>query len=352
MNQAGSHTKKVKPQGGFCNTDCKSMYDMGIPLEKGEWLGLGYLMRTISFYKGMTANEKGEIQKRLLQAFKESSYKPENYSKVMVELEELHHNDCQEKMDGLEDIVDGMSDVIAGLSKDVSGLANKQAVGISEMDTTADKILSNIKSNRPPSETLELVSKLKSNCKDVLKNVNDMQTILEEKATFDPLTKLYNRRAFDSKLQEAVEQFKKDQQPFSLVFSDVDHFKKFNDKFGHRVGDQVLAAVSGEIRSNIRGGDIAARYGGEEICIIYANLKLEEARKQADIIREAIANHDFLIRGEKEIVQITASFGVTECRPEWLNMPVDDICAKLVEESDAAVYKAKEAGRNRVCVAK
>ena len=155
----------------------------------------------------------------------------------------------------------------------------------------------------------------------------------------DAITGLYSRRYLDEQLPQLVKGHRRNQQPIALLMIDLDHFKSINDRFGHLVGDEVLARVAGAVREAIRGADSAVRYGGEEFCVILPGTQQKEARAVGDRIRAAIEAIDFSETHEDLIV--TASLGVAslaekEAVHEWL------------QRADLALFTAKHGGRNRV----
>ncbi len=161
-------------------------------------------------------------------------------------------------------------------------------------------------------------------------------------AMLDPLTKICNRKAFDESLVKAFADARTQQTPMSLVLLDIDHFKRFNDTWGHQTGDQVLRLVAMTLKSNIKGQDTAARYGGEEFAAILPMTDLEGAITVADDVRSAVQAKELLKRSTNEkLGRITASFGVATYRP-------GDTPSTLIERADRCLYAAKHAGRNRV----
>lgn len=158
---------------------------------------------------------------------------------------------------------------------------------------------------------------------------------LEMLSTTDGLTGLRNRRAFDEKLLEEHHRSIRSHHPFSLLLADIDHFKEFNDKFGHQAGDDVLENVARIMQYTVRNYDMAARYGGEEFGVIMPNTGKFGALELAERLRRAIERTEWLNR------QITVSIGVTTFE-SGQSIPL------LIEEADRAMYSAKERGRNCV----
>lgn len=159
---------------------------------------------------------------------------------------------------------------------------------------------------------------------------------LEQLATTDPLTSLYNRRKFNELLAYEVERNQRYHADLSLIMCDIDHFKKINDKFGHAAGDTALKIFSDKVTENIRDVDIFARWGGEEFMILMPNSNINSARSVAEKLRKTIEDTD-----TKTVASLTASFGVTHCKD-------DDTTESFVKRVDEALYKAKQQGRNTV----
>lgn len=166
----------------------------------------------------------------------------------------------------------------------------------------------------------------------------------------DALTGLYNRRYLESRLAAEVARARRHQQLLSCLFIDADHFKRINDTHGHAAGDTALAALAGCIRRQLRAGDLATRYGGEEIAVLLPHTGLGDAALLAERIRKRIAATPVeLPAGER--VQLTVSIGVSELQ-EDPNRDHDFLAARLLEHADQALYQAKADGRNRVTCAR
>ncbi|MFQ2908332.1 GGDEF domain-containing protein [Aeromonas allosaccharophila] len=173
------------------------------------------------------------------------------------------------------------------------------------------------------------------------KEIKELRAALNETrklANEDALTSLLNRRAFDLELEGLI----RSQHPFSLILTDIDRFKNFNDEYGHLLGDQVLRAFSKRLRDACQEGVTAYRIGGEEFALLVPHRALALARQMAESMRRAIERMSILDRKSgRRIDHITASFGVGE-----FNGQESADC--LVERTDKLLYKAKELGRNRV----
>ncbi|MBS7703999.1 PleD family two-component system response regulator [Chelatococcus asaccharovorans] len=166
-----------------------------------------------------------------------------------------------------------------------------------------------------------------------------------ELAVIDSLTGLHNRRFLDARLGAAFEAPTLGTRPLVLLMLDLDHFKTVNDQFGHDAGDEVLKECANRIRSQTRGIDIVARFGGEEIVIIVPDATSEAAEVMAERIREEIEHQPFLVNGARQSVDVTVSIGVAA------RLPSDQTPGDLLRRADQALYQAKEAGRNRVVAA-
>ena len=178
--------------------------------------------------------------------------------------------------------------------------------------------------------------------------IGDLQerlTRVAREATTDALTGLANRKHFDTRLRMEAESAEVTKQPLCLLLGDVDHFKAFNDRFGHNIGDQVLRSVSMVLKRSIKGQDLAARYGGEEFAILLPQTSLEDAMTVGEQIRASLASKELTDRrSAKSYGSVTISLGVALYRPQ------DGVIA-LVDRADQALYAAKDSGRNRVVAA-
>jgi diguanylate cyclase len=162
----------------------------------------------------------------------------------------------------------------------------------------------------------------------------------ETEARTDPLTGAANRGAFDEELARRCELAATGSEMFSLVFADIDHFKRINDTYGHPVGDRVLTAFAEFLRARVRKGDMIARCGGEEFGVILPGATLRPALRKARKLIEELARSDWAVDATTKL-RFTASMGVAA----WHD---GDDPAGLIERVDRALYRAKNEGRNRV----
>ena len=157
----------------------------------------------------------------------------------------------------------------------------------------------------------------------------------------DPLTNMFNRRYMEESLEREIRRAMRNGQPLGIMMIDIDHFKQINDTYGHEAGDLVLQALATFFHDNIRGGDIACRYGGEEFLLLFPDAPLDGMRKRADNLRSCAAQLQIIVEG-KAVTPPTLSIGVAV-------FPDDgETSQAVVRAADAALYRAKTSGRDRV----
>ncbi|ROM66044.1 hypothetical protein BK653_19465 [Pseudomonas brassicacearum] len=191
----------------------------------------------------------------------------------------------------------------------------------------------------------EVSARLKSLAERVALMEQDAQVVrdnLEEqrqKALVDPLTGLPNRAAWSERLEHEVTQWQQHGNSLLLAMLDLDHFKRINDNYGHLAGDRVLKLIASVLRRRLRGGDFIARFGGEEFVLLVPNTPLAAGVKLAEALRAAIEVCPFHFKGEP--VTVTVSIGMTAFKP-------GERSDLVIKRADLALYRAKNAGRNRV----
>jgi diguanylate cyclase len=178
-----------------------------------------------------------------------------------------------------------------------------------------------------------------------MKAMRDDVANARREANTDSLTGIANRRRFEDELRKAAEQAELRREPLSLLIADIERFKAFNDAHGHQLGDQVLKEVAHVLTRSIKGRDLAARYGGEEFAVILPQTGLEGTRALAEQIRRTMAGQRVRIKATgRDLGRITLSIGCAQ--HHW-----EEPAADLIRRADAALYRAKRQGRNRVVVA-
>ncbi len=277
--------------------------------------------------------EGGDIAERLYQEF-------------------LKTNDIEERLNYLSEKVFTNIDSVRGAvknamhsAKSYSGKLVEANESLSdEIDREALKQLTSQlldETKRMQANNRILEERLEASKSDIAALQRDLDAVRRE-SQLDPLTKIYNRKFFDRSLEKAIDDARDSGRPLSLFLLDIDHFKRFNDTFGHQTGDQVLRLVALTLKSMIKGLDIASRYGGEEFAAILPNTPLEGAGALAEMVRKAIQSKELLRRSTNEkLGRVTASVGIAELR-------ADDVATSLIERADRCLYAAKRNGRNQV----
>ena len=175
------------------------------------------------------------------------------------------------------------------------------------------------------------------------------QTLVEELddarrlAMLDPMTRLWNRAGMNALMEKELMEALRNKSPVTLAITDIDHFKKVNDTYGHLVGDAVITEVAKRLSMALRAEDVVGRIGGEEFLIILAGAKADTLFETVDRIRKKIS--DTPIEHEGKEYPVTMSFGVTSAVPERAGDTL-----RLIKAADDALYEAKHAGRNRVAI--
>jgi diguanylate cyclase len=250
-------------------------------------------------------------------------------SKVMGEIEQIM----------------SMIDAAAGsASKHTEDLADMTSQLVDAKDreglrTIIESLVQTAKEMEQNNHTLE--ARLKASKVEISQLQQNLEIVRTESLT-DPLTSLANRKSFEDSFAKAITEATSRNEPLSLMFTDIDHFKSFNDTYGHLTGDQVLRLVAMSVKQNVKGQDIAARYGGEEFAVVLPNTALRQATTVADHIRRAVMSKELMKRSTGEhLGRVTISIGVAALRR-------GDTTRALIERADACLYAAKRNGRNRV----
>jgi diguanylate cyclase len=197
-------------------------------------------------------------------------------------------------------------------------------------------------STREMRDTNKALEDRLSMSKQEISNLQQSLEAIRAESLTDPLTTLGNRKYFDRALAAAVQSAAACGEPLSLLMLDIDHFKSFNDNYGHLTGDQVLRLVAMSVKQTIKGQDITARYGGEEFAVVLPATALRQALTVADHIRRAVMSKELKKKSTGEILgRVTISIGVSVLQP-------GDDTDTLIERADACLYAAKRNGRNRV----
>ena len=168
--------------------------------------------------------------------------------------------------------------------------------------------------------------------------------LLENMANIDGLTEIYNHRYFQNFLDKEINRSVRNDKTISILLADIDHFKKFNDTYGHQIGDFILKEFCRVCKNNIREYDLIARYGGEEFVFVLPETEPDEAKKVAENIRLVVENHAFA--DGDQIYRVTISIGMASARPTGQDFKKHE----FIGLADEALYQAKKEGRNRVAI--
>ncbi|MEO6841089.1 MAG: GGDEF domain-containing protein [Bradyrhizobium sp.] len=232
----------------------------------------------------------------------------------------------------------GMS---ASYDDSLSGAAKKLAFAKNNVQVK-EIVDSLVKSTREMRDTNKALEERLVLSKTEISNLQHSLDAIRAESLTDPLTGLGNRKYFDRSIDSAVQSALASGEPLSLLMFDIDHFKSFNDSYGHLTGDQVLRLVGMSLKQTIKGQDITARYGGEEFAVVLPNTALRQALTVADHIRRAVMSKELKKKSTGEILgRVTISVGVSILKP-------GDDTDSLIERADACLYAAKRNGRNRV----
>jgi diguanylate cyclase (GGDEF)-like protein len=251
-------------------------------------------------------------------------------------------------------------------AKSLLGLGNEDLEHILsevhvQVDQAAEYFGLNIKNTKPIQEILQEANirlslinldfeqmnkeliKAKMALENLTSELKQKNSLLENLANVDGLTEIYNHRFFQNTLDKEISRAIRNETELSLLMIDIDLFKKFNDSYGHQVGDFILKKFAAILTGELRKYDTLARYGGEEFAVILPDTSSNEAISVAEKLRKAV--DDYVFKSTETNYHITASFGVSTARPV-----TDDSFSKgkLIKMADSALYDAKEAGRNRV----
>ena len=214
-----------------------------------------------------------------------------------------------------------------------------QATALEDLGAIVTNIVADTRKMVEKNQELEV--QLVNSSKQVTELRNNLDTVRKEAMT-DGLTGLLNRKAFDNQMMDCVSECEKSGTPMVLMLLDIDFFKKFNDTYGHQVGDQVLRLVARTLTDNVKGRDFAARYGGDEFAIILPDTPVSAGLRVAEILRKSVESKEVINKASNENMgRITLSIGVAE-------YTAGEEISHLIERADKALYDAKRAGRNRV----
>ena len=257
-------------------------------------------------------------------------------------------NEIYRNNDDFSDLIQGQ---VENLKRDVhlsESLNDLKSAVVNSLDNIKDSIQKSRIGNKDKKNGVERQMLLLQNNLEAMKkevqHAKERADILEKEVITDNLTGAYNRRAYEKRLTEEMTRLRRYGQIFSVLIFDVDQFKYINDTYGHAIGDKTLIEIIKRINMMLRASDFLSRYGGDEFIVILPGIDLSAAKETAEKIRGIVENIEFIYK--KKHIKITISVGGTMAKPD------DEDGEAIFKRFDKALYKAKEAGRNRVvCLA-
>lgn len=259
----------------------------------------------------------------------------------------LEHKFRETKNEAIRQIIQGLTETVQHMLSSSTEFDQHLGKCIEEIEAAEaeedilqlkDQIIKEIQKAREDSSSL--ITELEGYRKTTQSLAKKLERT-EAKALVDPLTNVLNRNAYNLKIGQMIRSFEQFGSVFAIMVIDIDHFKNFNDQYGHRAGDRVLNSAAGTLKETLRSTDLLFRYGGEEFVVLLSEVNLENAKKIAEKLRSEIEKDYFV--DQKKQLKVTVSIGVT-CAKEA------DTEETLFERADKAMYLAKKDGRNRVAV--
>lgn len=277
----------------------------------------------------LTEQDLAQIYDRYLSPVRFSERIDEVGSRIVSEIDQV--------MAVIETAIDSSS----GFSQSLSG-AQQQIISSSDRDQLRLIVDTLVRATKEVEEANQTLQKRLVDSREEISVLQENLEVVRTESLTDPLTTLANRKFFEQSINRFVEESEANDYPLSVILTDIDHFKKFNDNYGHLTGDQVLRLVAMALKQNVKGHDVAARYGGEEFVVLLPKTALMAAVTVADQIRRTVMGKELMRRSTGETLgRVTISLGVAT----WHK---GDTIASLLERADACLYAAKRAGRNCV----
>lgn len=325
-----------------CRDTYLALFDMfdkaGVPPES-KWRSLLLFFREIKEDNHLSDAQKIAMQSLMTNVLEERDYSYDRFNSVLKEFHSIMVKPFKTQVDSL---VREATGVVAGFQKMLSARYG-DIVDLEEESVTI--LTANEDSTDSITQLRTAFSKVKNLLEDDLRHLEDIVTI-------DGLTKITNRRGFDLFMKVAIDKWLAESRPLSLAMLDIDHFKRFNDEHGHRIGDQVLTVVGSHLKQALNDFDsrnnvMAARYGGEEFALVVSGPDADKLPAATQKCCSMIKKFNFLIRdADGNVIEsglhITVSAGVTAANTEWRGAFIEN----LIDNADRALYHAKRAGRD------
>ncbi len=270
----------------------------------------------------------------------ETFFKELSESGFSLDVEEFIATKLEEKSKKCLDVAKESIDSFKQTNTNLEGITKAHTIEIEQITEENKEIDVGVFKSRFDAFQRDLLEEL-SRANDVIKSLEKEIEELQKQSNIDPLTKLYNRKALEIDGQELFRHAADRNLGIVALMIDADDFKKVNDTFGHVAGDKVLILLAKLFKASIREYDRAYRYGGEEFLILFNRATLEEAKKVAERIMNAVRNNKLIYKNQ--VIRITLSMGMAEHQK-------GDTLESLIERADAAVYQAKQEGKDRLVI--
>ena len=318
---------------------CDVLHRASVPLD-GKWPLVILYLRGIRDINCLSEIQKSQLQELLLSILQSKEYSQARYDEVQAAILSIMTLSHQNK---LNEILRETSE----LAKDVRSLFGKHQQEVSLVAQNVDRELAN------GADPAFLLAGIRDELKDVVAKMEQDANALVTLSHKDSLTGLANRRSFDTFLDQCVERWQANHESISLIMFDIDRFKKFNDTYGHLVGDQVLRTLASQVQkitadlTNDTSQVLAARYGGEEFCIVLSGQAAARSTDIGEKLRKTIQKTALLLKDADGNVlesglRVTISVGIADIHAKW----VGAFQTNLVDCADKALYHAKNSGRN------
>ncbi len=300
-----------------------------------------------------TTNESTSLSERITQHIKVGQPFDTPVNQALYEQHTNHIEQTQNQNKAMHDTQDVLTDALEVITSIITEADSHNDT----IQTRLDDIIDHKEDTQNVTNVIEALvaaaKEMKKSSLHMRNNLDESRKEVEglkqnlakvsEEADHDFLTGVYNRKALDANLDELLKQAAMTGQDLCFVMIDIDHFKDFNDSYGHLIGDEVLKMVAKILNKSLKGKDIVARFGGEEFAIVLPSTPIGNAVSVADNIRRSIANKELMHRSSgTSFGSVTVSMGVASYQYP------DDTLESLIERADTALYRSKRGGRNRV----
>lgn len=336
---------KGTTQQSRCNSDiCQLLDRMGVPKDN-RWRAVILYMRCLEHFDWLTPEQQGEVQSLVLEAMSRREFTDERFRRLVRQKEEILARPWLVKL----------REALAESAKLAAEFSDAARHGLGEVRSLESDTVDILREEESLEQAIE---RIHLRFRDTIATLEADNRRLAMLSLTDQLTGIPNRRALDEFLELSVAQAITLEGPLTFVLLDVDHFKSFNDRYGHQVGDEALCAVAtllDRYRRSLSEGFgreiMAARFGGEEFALVLPGFGLDAGMDMADEFRRSVAGFTFEVTGDKDDVvldsgvRLTVSVGVAELSTHCPGAGPQELLAM----ADKAMYTAKAEGRNRTC---